>query len=276
MEVMAGKMRFIFDNYVDSSTLTATPDLVGTLPASNLALPFRSKVTRSTSTSAQQITCTFATTGLTVSGVILGRVNFSTDVTYRIKMYGGAGILHDSGDLTTADIANFGTTGTETATNIAYWIDANNTVDQAPVENINYITIDISGASGITYYEIGRLIIGEYIEPTYNLSYGHGLSWEEDTKQYRTISGTLRSDVALPYRQLSFDIGTIKESDRQLLQDGMKLVGLRKDFFVSIFPWDDTQKKLEDYAFIGKFIRIPQFSEIQHNYYKTKCIIEEA
>lgn len=266
---MSGKMRFIFDNYVDSSTLSASPAMVATLPSSNLASPFRSKVARSTSTGYQQITCTFSTTGLSVSGIILGRVNFKTNVTYRIKLYGGAGLLHDSGNLTTANITNYGTTGNETATNIAYWIET-------PVSSVAYVTIDISGGSGMSYYEIGRLIIGEYIEPTYNLSYNHELSWEENTKQYRTISGSLRSDVALPYRQFSFDIGTIKEEDRELLQDGMKLVGLRKDFFFSIFPNDTTIKKLEDYAFIGKLVRIPSYGEIQHNYYKTKCIIEEA
>jgi len=133
-----------------------------------------------------------------------------------------------------------------------------------------------SAGSSTSYFEIGRLFIGKYIQPTYNIGYGHSLSWEETTKQYRTESGSLRSDISVPYRKFDFNLGTITEDDRILLQHEFRNVGLRKDLFVSLFPEDSSQDKKIDYSGIVKMTRIPRFTEFAQNYYKAKYTMEEV
>jgi len=137
--------------------------------------------------------------------------------------------------------------------------------------------LDIYLAGGNTsYFEIGRIIIGKYIQPTYNIGYGHSLTWEENTKQYRTEAGSLRSDISIPFRKFEFNLGTITETDRVLLQHELRNVGLRKDIFISLFPEDDSLDKKTDYSGIVKMTKVPRFTEFAQNYYKAKYIMEEV
>jgi len=133
-----------------------------------------------------------------------------------------------------------------------------------------------SAGSNVSYFELGRLIIGKYIQPTYNIGYGHSLTWEETTKQYRTDAGSLRSDISIPYRKFEFNLGTITEDDRVLLQHELRNVGLRKDLFVSLFPEDSSNEKKLDYSGIVKMTKVPKFTEFAQNYYKSKYTMEEV
>jgi hypothetical protein len=157
----------------------------------------------------------------------------------------------------------------EPPANLVTWISTAQT-------NIRGFKIELYKAdSNINYFEIGRLFVGEYIQPTYNIGYGHSLSWEESTKQYRTDAGTLRSDISIPYRKFEFNIGTITEDDRILLQQELRNAGLRKDIFISLFPEDITLDKKIDYSGIVKLTKVPKFTEFTQNYYKSKYVMEE-
>ena len=154
--------------------------------------------------------------------------------------------------------------------NIVEWIPTVQT-------QIRGFKLELFVAGGnISYFEIGRIMIGKYIQPTYNIGYGHSLTWQESTKQYRTEAGSLRSDVSIPYRKFEFNLGTITESDRVLLQHELRNVGLRKDFFVSLFPEDASNDKKLDYSGIVKMTKLPKFTEFAQNYYKAKYIMEEV
>jgi len=154
--------------------------------------------------------------------------------------------------------------------NIVEWIPTVQT-------QIRGFKIELFAAGGtISYFEIGRLFIGKYIQPTYNIGYGHSLTWQESTKQYRTDAGSLRSDISIPFRKFEFNLGTITESDRVLLQHELRNVGLRKDLFVSLFPEDASNNKKLDYSGIVKMTKVPKFTEFAQNYYKAKYIMEEV
>jgi hypothetical protein len=151
---------------------------------------------------------------------------------------------------------------------------------------------DASGASGITwwadsistkdagifmpYFEIGRMFVGTYFEPTYNMSFNHSMSWEEKTKQYRTDAGTLRSDFSLPFRKYTLNLSVISEADRATLQEGLTQLGLRKDFYLSEFPETTCVNKENDFSAIVKLTKVPKYSEIQANYYKSSYTMEEV
>ena len=164
----------------------------------------------------------------------------------------------------------------ETKPNLVYWIP---TVK----EGIKSFRISLSITEGFPgsiayadYFEIGRVYIGKYIEPMYNFSFGHSLTWMENTSQFRTDSGTLRSDFSIPFRKIEFNLATIPESDRQIFQHEFKNIGLRKDFFVSMFPTNAEEEKINDYSGIFKITKEPVYSEIQNNYYRSSLVLEEV
>jgi hypothetical protein len=132
-----------------------------------------------------------------------------------------------------------------------------------------------AGDSGIPYYEIGRVYLGEYLEPAYNLSLGHSISWDENTTQYRPSSGTLRSDTTTSNKRFEFDLKTIPETDRDNLHRSLIDKGLRDDFYVSIFPDDDSNDKEVDYSSMVKFTKVPKYTNFINEYYKSKFVMEE-
>lgn len=178
---------------------------------------------------------------------------------------------------TVGNLSSFRITLSKNSLPVGFEILANSTTTFANTiyvfANSTYL-IDAPEAS-TQYFETSRIFIGRYIEPRYNLSYGHTLSWEEDTQQYRTEGGTLRSDYSIPYRVFDFDMKTITESDRSKLQHEFRDIGLRKDFFMCIFP-DEEGDRLLDYCGIVKLTKVPKFTEFTNLYYNTKYTIEEV
>ena len=124
--------------------------------------------------------------------------------------------------------------------------------------------------------EIGRLIIGDYITPVYNVNFNHSIEWKETGKQYRTEGSTLRSDISAPIRKINFALELINDDDRTELQAGLRYVGLRRDFYVNLFPSDISIDKQRDYSGIMKLTAEPIMLEYANLYYKSKYVMEEV
>ena len=135
------------------------------------------------------------------------------------------------------------------------------------------ILIDVPDTKQI---EIGRLIIGDYISPVYNVTFNHTLEWKETAKQYRTEASTLRSDISIPTRKLSFSLELINDIDRTELQAGLRYVGLRKDFYINLVSQSSSINKERDYSGIMKMTAEPVMSEYANLYYKSKYVMEEV
>lgn len=132
-----------------------------------------------------------------------------------------------------------------------------------------------SGESGMPYYEIGRVYLGPYIEPLYNLSSGHSIAWVENTTQYRPGSGTLRADKVTSNKSFGFSLATIPESDRLVLHKQIVGKGLSDDFYISIFPEDASSSKEVDYSGMVKLTKMPKYTNYISGYYKSNFIMEE-
>ena len=152
--------------------------------------------------------------------------------------------------------------------NFIHWISIVNLVRSFKISITLYTPYD--------EIDIGRLIIGDYIEPAYGLSKNFTISLVEDTKQYRTAGGSLRSDINLPIKKFSFDIGVMSEADRIIMQSNLRSVGKRTDFYISLFPEEGDINKERDYSGIVKLTKIPSYTEFVLNYYKSKYEMEEV
>ena len=285
------KMRLVTYNYTDISELDSTPT---TTSVQNLKSYNNAKVAElNTAQNGGTVNITMTMGSLApVTVVVLGRHNFPIGTTVRIKLKDNVGTtVNDSGNIL-IDETNAGSDrilwGSFTwgsvvwgadnlseefapSANFVYWVDE---IDQINTQEI--LTVDIQISFPDFIMEIGRLIVGEYIQPTYTISYGHGLSWQENTKQFRKEGNTLRSNIALPSRRLEFSLNTINEDDRAVLQAGLRNVGLRKDLFISLFPTDIDLDKTKDYSGIVKLTKIPAMIEHTNLYYKSKYIMEEV
>jgi len=283
-------MRIITKNDADNSTLTESP-VPGTSTLQNLKNYARSSVfTTDAIGSSHSILMKLDETE-SISAVILGRHNFPLGLEFQITMYSSndwdiLNIVYDSGTLSVESdevgsaIVNWAEfVWAEVAwaedsvaddfalkPNYIHWLDSSVVIQSMKIE-IFLPTQDV---------EIGRLIVGDYLEPSYTLSYGHEISWQESTKQYRNGGNTLRSSYGFPSKQISFSLNTINESDRILLQRGLRYVGLRKDLFISLFPFDDDLAKRTHYSGIVKLTKVPSMLEHAPMYYKSKYVMEEV
>jgi hypothetical protein len=284
---MANKLRLVIKNLIDIGTLTDSP--VSTT-VNNLKDYSRSKnfTTSSVGIGLHTVFLTLTETHA-VNSAILGRHNFPVGTQFRIYLYSDSAwtnIVHDSTLLTISEdqagsnVTNWGefNWGTivwgedsvaeafELKPNYTHWLDSPVVIQSMKLELL----------TPTQELEIGRLIVGNYIEPTYNISYGHGLSWVENTRQFRKEGNTLRSTIYEPSKKLTFDLRTINETDRAILQSNFRDIGLRKDMFISIFPEDIDLDKVEHYSGIVKLTKIPSTSEYAHMYYNSKYEMEEV
>jgi len=289
-------IRLLLDNYVDNANISATPSMETTLPVDNLKETSRSKVARSTSSASQVIQGYFDGTK-DINAIVFARHNFVINLTYRIQLYSDINYTTQVYDSTTIIVDS-----DNVKSEIWGWGDfiwggepwggdkLRSELDAAPVlahyiattqTSIRSFKITIApGTSDAAYYEIGRLSIGEYIQPAIGISKNHGLTWEETTKQFRTGGGTLRSDQGIPYRKFEFDISVMSETDRVELQHQLRDVGKRKDFFISLFPDNSGTSLVDDkeldYSGMVKLVKVPKYLEITQGYFKSKYIMEEV
>ena len=279
-------MRIVAENYVDVSTITSVPS---NTTIDNLKSYARSKVltTELTDTSIE-LSMTMGAQA-PVSTVIIGRHNLKAGMTVQIELYSGvfSTLVHDSGIMTVTSEESsepsfsgawgefiwgeypFGVELFSTPNlSYVYWVPTT-------VSNVLTLKITIDGATSAM--EIGRLIVGDYIEPTHTISYGHTLSWLEKTRQDRAGSeGSLRSTVKAPAKRITFSLNTINENDRPIIQNAFRYSGLRKDLYISLFPEDENVSKLNDYSGIMKLTKIPSISEYAPVYYKSSYTMEEV
>ena len=117
--------------------------------------------------------------------------------------------------------------------------------------------------------------MGEAIDMSIGVSFGHNLYWSENSNQYRTEAGTLRTDIYIPNKIIEFSLGTIYERERSNIQRTLSSIGKRKEFFISLFPQDCIPSRELDYSGIVKMTKVPKYPEFAPNLYSAKYIVEE-
>jgi len=278
-------MRIIVNNIADKG-IWETPDpiLASNTDIENLKSISRSRVIRTNVTGIQTLKLRMGTASA-VSGIVLGRHTLPSGTKIKIYLYdnlvwAGPEIYYseeltitqeDAGNTQIAWDAFLGNTQSisdmsqefKAACNWVHWVST------GTINNVLSIKIEID-LTGLNNIEIGRLIIGEYIEPKIGASFNHLLSWEEDTKQYRTEGSTLRSDISNPLRKLIFSLDAIQASDREALIDGFSLVGKEKDFYISMF------NTVANYSGIMKLTKSPIMTEFGPSIYKSKYEMTEV
>jgi hypothetical protein len=256
--------RIITSNYSDNAVLGVSPAAVGTLPVTNLQDQTRARLWRSANISDQTITGDFNSI-CNVSAFALIRPNLTDAATLRLRIWDAPGqtgsLLYDSTTVTFSAIG---------------WASAFATLFFNAVIGAKSFSIVISDPSNPSgYMQASRLFLGLHFEPITNISYGLRLAWEEASKQLRTDGGTLRTDSFQAYRRWSFRLGFLNETERTQLLEAMRVIGLRRDTFISCFPGVGGDKE-RDYAGQVKIVQIPDFTNDRFANYSTELVFEES
>jgi hypothetical protein len=263
-------MRIVYDNAIDTATLSASPALVTTLPEENLQNISRSKVARTTGLSTQTILGNLSVAKL-VSSLVLWRHNFTSNATIQLELYplaNQAGTkVYDSGEISPYDAKTLGDLlwGIDPLEASVfdswgvYWSEI--WFDAVAAASFKLTIKDSANPDG--YMQVSRAYLGAYIGASFNPSYGMQLGWDEKVKQERTAGGTLYSDPAAAYRQLQFTLEMLSEVDRPKFLEFTRVVGMTKDFFISIYP--ELGGEIErDHSMLAKMI---QYAPQTHTFY---------
>lgn len=254
-------LRICARNAIDGADLSASPAAESTLPVTNLQIPARARVWRSTSAAEQVVSFDWNGAAYWLNFLALHRHNLEQAGTWRVQLYANAdwtSEIYDSGTMEAFDTATLGTLDFETA-------DPNGYAGQALL--VDYFTNVLAKSGKVTltdtgnsdgYVEASYLFAGEYVEIEHNAT-GEALAWRDTSEQSRSDGGTLRSDTGVTHRELSVELPVIHPDDRGAVQDMIRYAGKRKPIFVAVYPEAGGEKE-RDYTLLGKLIELPDLT----------------
>ena len=272
-------LRIIYDNVIDSATLTASSAAAG-LPVTNLQTEQKGFVWRSTSTTAT-ITAIWST-AKTLNGVILPFCNLSSTATIIIRVYTNAsdttpvfstGAL-SAGAYTPSDLwSGFSAPAGVNAYSYGGGTYARRWFNTSVGQKLEIVISDSANTSG--YIEASRLVCGQYWAPTYNTSFGVSIGYVDNSVQSRTEAGNLITSINAMHRTLTFSLDWLTDADRVRLLSILRGNGLRKPIFVSIFPDDSDVTKEQNYQIYGKLSNLAQLTHPIYTMYSSSLSLEE-
>jgi len=279
-----GKLRLVTDNYISESYLTCSPasttsqnlvdgnyirqDLT-TLPISNIKKISKSLVFRSIDATTISINGIIRD-NLPTNCMIFNGYNFTEGTVITVTFYSDVGFSNFI-DTVTHTVLSHECTCFEVLTqnNIVLWFNE--------IPNVKSFRVQLTNSSVIPleYFQLSKLIVGNYLETYINFSKGYSIEYAEDTKQYRTQAGTLASDYVSPRKILEFSLDTIQEKERAKIKRALVGVGLQKEFFISMFPETSNIEKEKDFSAVVKLKKIPVYTEFAPNLYRSSFEVEE-
>lgn len=275
----ANNLRLLYDNAADSAGLTASSS-AGLLVANNLKTDIKSEVWRATGTSAA-LTLTW-TVAKAVNLVALPFTNFSKTATLRVRGYTNAGDASPVFDTTALACCPF----TDAA--IFGWdinipgvagfamgggVYAALFFTGAFVKKLVLDLADAGNPQG--YIEAARLVTGHYWAPVYNANFGLQLGFKDASEHQRNDAGDLLTDIKPRSKTLAFELGDIDPADREIVMRILRGNGLPGPVYISVFPTDADQNKVQDYQIYGKLSDLSLLTLTRYASYATSLTVDE-
>ncbi len=256
-------MQFLYDNLLDSATLTASSSATG-FPANNLKNPFRTKVWRTAGAtagtanlvinhgSAKAVTC-IALTGYTWTSAP-GTLNLEFNAT---DSWGAPSATE------TLTWAATPTTNGNKATIIKIFASKS--------YQYNRLNVVYSPGAVPTDWDLGRIFVGTYFQPTYNYDPQPKIDMGDESIGSKTIGGQKHFDEIEKFRPVSFSCTVISQAQWELFQTMINTVGISKSLFVA-FDYDNEPDEMTIY---GHFTNLPGASGYAYAAYNLSFGFEE-
>lgn len=261
--------RIIPRNVVDLATLTSTIACYPTTPLVNLKQDRRARIARwPAAVGVQQLFGTWNGQGFTVGGWSLDRFNISPAGLIRLVGYSNAnwtGSLIDTGALPAYNAAALGsfTWGLEPLGSgifdgyLGYkyfngWF-AKQTIASFLIEIFDPTNSD-------QVIDLSRVVLGDYIQTTYNASFGIRAGWRTRTEQDESDGGSMFSDRKLPRRVITASLENLTETERRDMYDFTRYVDKGKSFLISFQAGEAASMERDFTIPRAKFVDLPDIS----------------
>lgn len=256
-------LRILSDNRADSAVLTVSGAVAG-MGSDKLKSDLRGEFCR-IAASSSQIVATWPAS-VPVGAMVLPQSTLGPSSKIRVRLYAdaaGTQLKWDSGERwaapgTTSDnegwSENLNTNSAPSSGNdFAYCIAPSVAVYLRDQLMAQRVAIDISDP-GASLIDIGRLLIGPYMQPAFNASYGQSSQLIDMSTHTRTAGGSLRTERGPIANSLSFSLGYVAKEDRGQVRRLMEQ-SIGKSLWVSLCA-DSGDKEFErDKSIYGRVTR---------------------
>lgn len=268
------KLRMCVKNAFDPdlATLTSSPAAETSLPVTNLQIPARARVWRSTSAAEQVIYATWDGAGHYLNFLGLFRHNLESAATWRVQAYSDAAWtteVYDSGTVDAIDADTLGELdwgvdelGASVFDGFLGQMFSLIYFTRVLALSVKITITDTGNSAG--YVQASHLFGGDYTEFAYSARTA-GLAWREDTELVRSNGGSLRSDQGVAFRELQLDLAAVASTDRSTLMDMLRYAGRRKPVFAALYPGSGGELE-RDYTVIGKILDLPDVTNDVERY----------
>ena len=244
------------ENFIDDpDTLTATTTASG-FDIDNIKSDIKSKVWRSTATTAQTITATWTETKL-ISAVGFAFSNLVEGSTVQIKLYTNAADVsaaYDSG-ATSIDFAYDPPSGFASIGLDSFAFGGGNYFSKlfatVPAKKIEIIVVSSGNPDG--YIEISRIICGTAYTPTIGAGYGAEISFDDMTATVLTDSGDTFTNRGAVKKSLSFNLNVLVPISKHGLMNVIKNRGANHPVFASLYENSQIPEERASFMIYGRF-----------------------
>ncbi len=215
--------RFMWNNLVDAATLAASSAATG-CPVTNIQHAWKTKVWRSTGDANEWVTLDLGSAQDVKSVVILNH-NFSAGASVRIQADNDSDYSSLAVDVVMPVVSGCMAAWWASAQSYRYW----------------RITIaDAANTSG--YVEIGRVFIGTYFAPTYDVS-----SWSfaptDPSAMLTSVGGQLSANTKAHYSVRNYQFAYVPDADKTIWDSIFAAVGMASPIFVCEDVYDTGAMK---------------------------------
>lgn len=244
-------MKILSDNAADRAVVTAFAAVSG-MGSGNLKSDMRGQFCR-IGRSSTQIMAKWAQPVI-VGAVVLPQSTLGPGSSIRVRVYAdeaGTVLVWDSGQQWAVEPSggNLARSGND----FAYCVAASVAVYLQEQLAAQCVVIDVADP-GASVIDIGRLLIGPWIEPRLGPSYGQTSQLVDMSTHTRTASGSLRTDRGPVARSLNFSLAYIERADRGRIQQLLEQ-GLGCSIWVSLCAGDADKQLERDKAIYGRLMR---------------------
>ena len=222
--------QFFFENIFDAATLTASSE-DSDFPASNLQHPFRTKVWRTSGATAGTANLVIDHgSAKAVTAIILANYNWT-------EAPGTFDLEFHTSDSWGAPSATVDLTSVFAATPDSFG-NRNVILSTFASKSYRYNRLNIVYSPGAvpTDWDLGRIFLGTYFEPTYDYLYEHYERIVDPSYIGSSVGGQEHVDEISKYREKEISFVAQTYAQWRLFQDVVNEVGFSKDLFVAFDP----------------------------------------
>lgn len=270
---------FLAENLTDDVDTSSATSTASGFSLSNVQLDTKSKVWRSTATTAQVLEFTWADTQ-TISAVALAFTNLSAGSTVQIEIFTNVGDpspVYDSGALS-VDFAYDPPTGFTTIGLASFAFGGgtyfSHLFSTQTGKEIN-ITITSSGNPD-GYIEVSRVICGLAYTPEIGASYGAQVGYEDSSTKAITDSGDTVVHRGSVKKSMTFNLQTLDVVDKYGLSNVNKNRAASSPVFVSMYENSQNPEERQSFMIYGLFDQVPATAITRHNIYNAGISITEV